>query len=117
MFLTPEILAYAHDGDDTISTYRDKAWQWCGFVKSNLPFMGMACQCSNRATVEEFLETGPPKVSTITSVILRRYNFVESDMLMITVFIGKCDRCDRVYWYQSAPPYSRIGFQKHIKIV
>ena len=117
MFLTPEILTYAHGGDKVIASYKDKRWKWCGFIKSPLPYVGMVCPCSNRATVEEYIAPPMPVSKTFNTIILNRYHFVESDMLLITVYIGKCEKCDGVYWYQSAPPYKRIEFQSNINVV
>ena len=39
---------------------------------------------------------------------LQAYHFITSDLLVITVYFGQCQRCNAVYWGKKGPPYSRL---------
>lgn len=93
----------------------DQPWNWCGEVRTNRPVLDAICHACEQRHREHLMESvwGAPqkdfsKAPTYHAVSMRAYQFITGDMLQVTVFFGKCNKCGAAHWARQGPPFQRL---------
>jgi hypothetical protein len=93
---------------DEIRMLGDRPWFFHGEIKLPEPpaYFDAVCRCQIQP-----LLWGPPKVPSFAAkfktFVLNGWDFITDDMLIVKVYVGQCEECERVYWARSGPPYQR----------
>jgi hypothetical protein len=91
----------------------DQAWHFVGEVNAEqpsdpAPFMRAICKvCHQRPVLRYPANSGPITRDMVPYVEMRGYKFITDDMIEVMVYFGICEKCDRVYWARSGPPFRR----------
>lgn len=97
-------------------THKDLPWTNCGylaknFVRETRVFVCHCHYCEQKAygtlSSSTFFDT-PKEILDFPFVECYRHEVNTDDLLIINVYIGICERCNRPHWAIEAPPYPRL---------